>query len=412
MPLGMSVLIKPVSGDCNLACEYCFYHDRPTDPYPGQTRRRMKDGVLRSLVRQMMETAGPEVSFGWQGGEPTLAGLAFFQRAVAYQQRYGSNGQVVGNGIQTNGWLIDDRWAAFFRRYNFLVGISLDGPPGLHDRYRRTPSGGPTHYRVMRAIEALERRGVDFNILTVVNAQTVEQPAEVYDYFVAHGFRYLQFIPCVEVDQNSGQITDFSVKPKQYGHFLCELFDRWYQGGHPQVSERTFDAVLLAYMGMEPQMCVFQPQCGGYVVIEHNGDVYPCDFFVREELKLGNILERPLAEIATVPRARAFGSAKSGHSECRSCKWQFICHGGCQRTRDITGHEGKQYLCGAYKEFFAYSEKRFLHLRNRLLAERGQASGAAPPPARTVGRNDPCPCGSGRKFKHCHGRAQSGHMKE
>ena len=405
MPTSMSVLVKPASGDCNLTCEYCFYHDRPTDPYQGQPHRRMEDDVLRSLIRQMMETAGPEATFGWQGGEPTLAGLDFFRQVVAYEQQYGRSGQVVANGIQTNGWLIDDRWAGLFRHYNFLVGISLDGPAELHDHYRRTPTGHGTHRRVMRAIETLRRHGVEFNILAVVNARTVAKPAEIYDYFLSHGFRYLQFIPCVEVDRDSGQVTDFSVRPERYARFLCELFDRWYNGGQPQVSERTFDAVLMAYMGTDPQMCVLQPRCGAYVVIEHNGDVYPCDFFVREDLKLGNILERPLTEIMADSRLQSFASAKSGHPECARCKWEPVCHGGCQRMRGLVGQGNNQYLCPAYKEFFAYSEKRYLRLRDRLFAERRHQPASGPRPKATVGRNDPCPCGSGRKFKHCHGRS-------
>jgi len=401
MLTNLSVLVKPVSGDCNLACEYCFYHDRPTDPYRGQVRHRMKDRVLRSLIRQMMEMAGPEVSFGWQGGEPTLAGLDFFERVVAYERRYGRSGQIVANGIQTNGWLIDDRWAAFFRRYKFLVGISLDGPEKLHDRYRRTPSGRGTHARVMRAIETLRRHGVEFNILAVVNACTVEKPIEIYDYFLSHGFHYLQFIPCVEIDPETGQITDFSVQPEQYGRFLCRLFDCWYNKGYPRASERTFDAVLMAYMGMEPQMCVFQERCGAYVVVEYNGDVYPCDFLVREDLRLGNILERPLREIVMDSRFRAFASAKSGYPECEECRWDFICHGGCQRMRGIVGEENKQYLCEAYKQFFNYSERGFLQLRDRLRAEKQSRVSNAPTSKRAVGRNDPCPCGSGKKYKHC-----------
>ena len=397
----MSVLVKPASGDCNLACEYCFYHDRPTDPYQGRVHRRMKDGVLRSLIRQMMEMAGSEVSFGWQGGEPTLMGVEFFRRVVTYQQRYGRSGQVVANGIQTNGWLIDDRWASFLRTYKVLVGISLDGPVEIHDYYRRTPSGRGTHQRVMRAIETLRRHGVEFNILAVVNDRTAEKPIEIYDYFLSQGFRYLQFIPCVEVDPETGEVTGFSVRPEQYGHFLCTLFDRWYNRGYPSVSERTFDAVLMAYMGMGAQMCVFQPQCGAYVVIEYNGDVYPCDFLVREDLYLGNIIERPLKEIVADSPLRKFAVGKSGYSECGECKWEWICHGGCQRMRGIVGPGRTQYLCEAYKEFFAYSERRFLRLRDRLLAERRRQGGEMAPAVEAVGRNDPCPCGSGKKYKHC-----------
>ena len=401
MPANLTVLVKPASGDCNLGCTYCFYHDRPTDPYQGRARRRMEDAVLRSLVRQMMEMAGAEVSFGWQGGEPTLAGLEFFHRAVSYQKRFGHPGQVVANGIQTNGWLIDDRWGSFMRMYKVLVGISLDGPAEYHDYYRRTPSGRATHERVVKAIETLRRNNVEFNILAVVNALTVENPEQIFDYFVSQGYGYLQFIPCVEIDHDTGDITDFSITPRQYASFLCTLFDRWYNRGAPEVSERTFDAVLMAYAGMNPQMCTLQPQCGAYVVVEHNGDVYPCDFLVREDLLLGNLTERPLREIVDDPLLEKFAQAKSGHAECEACKWEWLCHGGCQRMRGrLVGKPG-EYLCEAYREFFDYSERRFVRLRDRILAERRRAGTSVPPSVREPGRNDPCPCGSGRKYKQC-----------
>ena len=228
-----SLLIKPASGDCNLHCTYCFYHDRVTDPYKQQSKRRMGPEVLDALIKQGMRLDRRHATFGWQGGEPTLMGLDFYKKVVELQQKYGARGQAVSNGLQTNGVLLNPDWAGFLRQYHFLLGVSLDGPAKYHDHYRVYSNGGPTHERVLDTLHMLEENRVEYNVLSVVNNLTGGHPVEIYDYFLSEGFFYLQFIPCVEVDPTTGQITEFSVGPEQYGDFLCALFDRWYNNGEP-----------------------------------------------------------------------------------------------------------------------------------------------------------------------------------
>lgn len=395
-----SLLVKPVSADCNLRCSYCFYCGRPTDPYAGLGRHLMSDETLAAMVRQAMDIDHQQAVFGWQGGEPLLAGLDFFRRAVQYQKQFGYSGQRVSNGLQTNGLLLNGEWAEFLRRYQFLVGLSLDGPAELHDHYRRFAGGHGSHERVLASLTLLRQRGVEYNILAVVNAHTAEHPVEIYDYFLELGAQYLQFIPAVEVDRSTGRVLDFSVRPEQYGEFLCRLFDRWYNHGAPEASERLFEAVLGIYLGHEPPLCILSQRCGSYVVVEYNGDVYPCDFFVESELRLGNLHERALGELGSGSGLARFGERKATPQPgCNGCRWLHLCHQGCPRMWGIGGRSG-DYLCAGYKLFFEHSEAGFQVLARRL---RAQWMTPAPPGqgSRPVGRNDPCPCGSGRKYKHC-----------
>jgi len=398
-----SLLIKPVSGDCNLHCAYCFYHQRPSDPYQEQGRHRMSLQVLEALIKQGMRLNRRQATFGWQGGEPTLAGLDFFKKAVELEQKYGFSGQSVGNGLQTNGLLLDASWARFLRQYNFLVGVSLDGPAPYHDPYRIHPNGAPTHERAVAALRLLSEHHVEFNVLAVVNRLTAQHGAEIYDYFLSQGWHYMQFIPCVELDPATGQLADFSVEPERFGDFLCALFDKWYNGGHPQASVRDFEAILAAHLGQEPPLCSYQRECGSYLVVEHNGDVYPCDFMVDQEHHLGNLLETPLGALFASEGLKCFAAEKAApRPECRACAWLPHCNQGCPRFVGLDGP--RHYLCRAYQRFFAHSREGFVRLRDQILRERGLAPAKAPrPPARPVGRNDPCPCGSGRKFKACCG---------
>jgi uncharacterized protein len=398
-----SVLVKPASADCNLECSYCFYHGRPTDPYRSQGRHRMNSEVLTAFLRQYMVLAGPNPSFGWQGGEPTLAGLDFFRQVVHLQQRFGVSGQVVGNGLQTNGLLLDGEWARFLAQYNVLVGVSLDGPQELHDRYRRNAAGHGSWQRVMDAIGLLRQHGVAFNILAVVNYLTAQRPAEIYGFFRQQGFDFMQFIPCVERDPQSGEMAPFSVTPQQYGDFLCELFDLWWNGGEPEASLRTFDNVLAAYLGQGGESCEHRQRCDSYVVIEYNGDVYPCDFFVSREWWLGNLLDTPLSHIIKSARAEEFSRIKEGpYAECEACPWDFICHHGCSRFRlGPDGRFGQRHiLCPAFKRFYAHADQRFRELAARIRLERTRTAIAS---GLRVRRNDPCPCGSGLKYKQCCG---------
>jgi uncharacterized protein len=406
-PRAFSLLVKPVSADCNLRCAYCFYHDRPTDPYRGAQRHRMIPVVLRTLLRQYMPLAGPNPSFGWQGGEPTLAGLDFFRQVVHLQRRFGVSGQVVGNGLQTNGLLVNREWAQFLAQYNFLVGISLDGPQEMHDHYRRNGPGKGSWQRVMEAIDMLRQYRVAFNILAVVNDLTAQRPAEVFSFFREQGFDFVQFIPCVERDPQSGELAPFSVTPRRWGDFLCRLFDLWWNGGESEVSLRTFENVLAAYLGREPESCEHGTRCDSYVVIEYNGDVYPCDFFVAEEWRLGNLLEAPLVQILRSPRAAEFGRIKErNYAECDACTWDFICHHGCSRFRLAPdGRFGQHhYFCSALKQFYAHTEQRFHELAARIRRQRTRAAIAS---GTRVRRNDPCLCGSGLKYKQCCGAKQT-----
>ena len=368
-----SILVKPASADCNLHCTYCFYHDRPTDPY-GQVRGRhvMDDATLRALIREGMRIMAPASSFGWQGGEPMLTGIDFFRRVVQYQQQYGHSGHSVSNGVQTNGTLIDDEWARLFAQYRFLLGVSLDGPQQWHDHYRVTAGGQGTYDLVRKGIECLRRHHAEFNILSVVNRVTGEHPREIWSYMREQGFGFLQFIPCVELDPATGKLTEFSVLPRQFGDFMCEIFDLWYNDGQPQISVRLFDNLLLAFAGHGPQVCQFQRECGDYVVVEYNGDVYPCDFYVEDRLHLGNLHEQPLDEIASSPRAAAFRARKRrGDPACDSCRWLPICNHGCplmrdhNPQRDATGHRS-HFLCSAYQQIFHHAEGRLRELAVRV----------------------------------------------
>lgn len=363
-----SVLVKPASADCNLACEYCFYSPKAA-LYPDTKIHRMSDKVLSKFIKDYMELSGVNVSFGWQGGEPLLMGLDFFKKAIEYQKQYGRPGQTVGNGFQTNATLIDDNWARFFHRYNFLLGVSLDGPLDFHDFYRKDKAGNPSYERVMNSIRILKRYRVDFNILCLLNNHNVKHPVKLYEFFTGNGFEFMQFIPCVEIDKNTGKVADFSIRPDEYGEFLCRLFDVWYNRGKPETSIRFFDDVLTTYMDMEAPSCHLQKECGSYVVIEHNGDVYACDFFVEPEWFLGNLMEKPLKEIVSSEKFIVFRERKSKLKDrCNSCKWLSICHGGCPKYRIVKHNDASMptYFCESFRKFFAHTEDRFRKLARRL----------------------------------------------
>ncbi len=396
-----SLLIKPTSADCNLNCEYCFYHQRPSDPYKSDTVHKMSDEVLNTIISQYLDITGQYGAFSWQGGEPLLMGVDFFKKVVLLQQTYGYKGQYVGNSVQTNATLINDDFAKLFHEYNFLLGISLDGPKEIHEYYR----GKGTFQSVMEGISILKKHKVEFNILSVVNDLTSQKADVLYKFFLENGFHYLQFIPAVEFDKTSGQPTDFSVSPKDYGDFLCKLFDLWYNNGNPVVSIRTFDNIANIYAGIRSEACIFMKECGNYAVIEYNGDVYPCDFFVEEPLLLGNILKTSLIEIINSQKMLDFSRKKCNFDvfeDCKTCDYNFICYCGCQHYRY---NDKMDYLCPAYKQFFSYTEIRFKMLAERLKTQiarqNKQNQSLAKKNQKVPERNDPCPCGSGKKYKKC-----------
>lgn len=361
-----NVLVKPVSADCNLKCTYCFYR-RPTDPYQSKTTHRMPEVVLRNLIAQQMSSAGDYVSFGWQGGEPLLAGIKFFYRVVYYQRLFGYSGQKVANTIQTNGTLIDEEWAWLFHVYNFLIGISVDGPPELHNKYRRTSMNKGTFNHVMRGIDILRKYEVPFDILMVLNDITVKEPESIYEFLLKNKFTHIHFIPCVTTDPETGKVTDFSITPDEYGDFLSRFFDLWYNHGQPYLSVRFFNNILAILLGLKPDLCLLKERCGKYLVVEYNGDIYPCDFFVEKNWKLGNLMEEPIENIIRSKRLMEFAMLKKELDDgCKTCRWLSFCYGGCPKMRL---KENTFYLCNAYRRFFRYTEDRFKELRELYTKE-------------------------------------------
>lgn len=349
-----SLLIKPVSAVCNLDCAYCFYLDREADPYQSLPGRRMTLETLERLVDTYMFYSFPASAFAFQGGEPTLAGVDFFRKLVEFEKRYGREGQQASNSIQTNGVLLDDEWCALFREYQWLVGLSLDGPEEMHDRYRLDRGGRPTWARVMAGLERLKRNRVEFNVLCVVSRANVERPREVYRFFRSLGVEYIQYIPQAEFDSSGAPLAS-TVTPEQYGRFLCETFDAWWPERR-RVQIRCFENIAEALAGRKPSTCTMHEVCDSYAVVEYNGDVYPCDFFVEKTWKLGNVNYDSWPEIARRQRRLDFAANKAiARPECAACEYQAICRGGCPKLRYGLRRDfaDLDYLCPAYKMAFA-----------------------------------------------------------
>jgi len=372
-----SILVKPAGPDCNLACSYCFYSCK-SDLFPGNKTHRMSGAILTEMIRQLMTQSGNSVGIGWQGGEPTLMGLSFFQAAVELICRFGQN-QTVGNGLQTNGLLVDKDWSRFLRKYDFLVGLSIDGPGHVHDRYRLTRDGSGTWSAVVDKAKLLLDEGVCVNALSVVTDYAADFPEETYAFFKGLGLNHMQFIPCVERDPlNPGELMPFSVSADTYGSFLSTLFDLWisdFVNGQPTTSVRFFDSLFCKYIGMAPPECTLLDACGTYLVVEHNGDVYSCDFFVEPAWCLGNIGSGQLKDMLNSQRQAAFGSMKENVSDtCKACRWLNPCSGGCTRNRLLDPHRDcTSYLCKAYKKFFEHADARLTDLASRWLASNSLA---------------------------------------
>lgn len=402
-----SLLVKPVGSRCNLNCRYCFYLGTD-EALGGDLPAVMPDEVLDRMVSDFLGYRFPTSVFTWQGGEPTLAGPDFFRKVVAAQQRHGRGGQSVANALQTNGVLIDDEWAEFLARYRFLVGLSLDGPPEVHDHYRRDRGGRPSFDRVMRAAGTMGRHGVEFNILCMVTDHSRDRGREIYRWLVAQGFNYLQFIPCVEHDPATGEPAPENVSPDGYGQFLCDVFDEWFERGDVRkVSVRMFDALVSKKVGIKQiSLCDQGDRCDHYLVVEKDGGVYPCDFFVTRRHRLGNLMDRPLAELFLSDREDSFARLKSAWpAECSRCRHLELCRGGCPKDRLTAGggkFGGRTLLCEGLMRFFDHAGERLDQLAAMVRAEREvETSPAAAGHVREPGRNDPCFCGSGRKYKHC-----------
>lgn len=424
MSRAFHVMAKPAGACCNLRCSYCFFLQKDA-LYPDGPSQ-MSDEVLEAYVRQTIEAHDvPEVTIAWQGGEPTLMGLDFFRRALEVERRYCSHGVRLQNTLQTNGVLLDEEWCSFLHEHRFLVGVSLDGPKELHDAYRRDRRGASVFDRVVQAVRLLQQHQVDFNVLCTVNAVNSTHPGTVYRFFRdILGAQYLQFIPVVEPVTPTAEgvgterpVTDWSVDGTQYGRFLIEIFDEWVRHDVGTTFVQFFDGVLAAYVRGYSSLCVLRPTCGEGVALMPNGDVYSCDHYVDPGYLLGNILKIPLGRLVSSESQRAFGEAKRTTlpRACRECRWLFACNGECPKNRVLRGPEGEaglNWLCSGLQAFFEHAE-RPMQLMAGLLKSGRPANGVKSLLAEaerdircrfvTTGRNEPCPCGSGKKFKKCHG---------
>jgi len=426
IPPRIHVLAKPSGATCNLACSYCFFLDKEL-LYPN-SKFRMSEETLEVYIRQLIEThRANQVTVAWQGGEPTLMGVDFYRKAIAYQEKYARPGMVFENTMQTNGTLLDDEWCAFFKENNFLIGLSLDGPRHLHDIHRVDKGGGPTFDRVMRGLRLLQKHGVEYNILVTVNRVTGDHPLEIYRFLRDEvGTSWIQFIPVIERMNPDGlnliqvgeQVSPRSVRPEQFGRFLIQVFDEWVHNDVGKVFVQTFEAALRNWMRMPTSgMCVFEKTCGYGLALEHNGDLYSCDHFVEPDYLLGNIKDEHMVQMVGSESQFQFGQDKYDTlpKYCLECPVLFACNGECPKNRFIEttdGEPGLNYLCAGYKAFFQRVNEplklvAMLMRTNRpasdvmdILKEQKEVFAEAIIRAHS---ESPCPCGSGLQFKDCHG---------
>ena len=428
------LMAKPTGAVCNLDCEYCFFLSKEM-LYPG-SRFRMAADLQDQYIKQVIEAhAGlPEVMVSWQGGEPTMMGLDFFKRSIELQRTYAQPGQTVLNTIQTNGTLLDDEWGEFFAAHNFLVGISIDGPPDMHNAYRVDKGGKPSYDRVIAGLDVLKRHNVDWNVLTTINAANGDHGREVYTFLRdSLGAEFIQFIPIVErasadtldianagwgsgvhgrplYTQQGSLVTHRSVEPVQYGRFMIDVFEEWVRHDIGSVYVQLFDTTLANTYGEPGGMCVHAETCGSQLALEHNGDVYSCDHYVEPNYLLGNIGERRLLDLVVLPQQLKFGQDKKDDLTqfCRDCDVLAVCNGGCPKDRFTTtpsGEPGLHYLCPGYKDFFHHVAEPMQLMCALLRVDRAPSELMSKYRADDArrSRNDPCTCGSGRKWKQCHG---------
>ena len=363
------VLIKPAGPACNLRCEYCFYLEKEKlFAHEHSADFRMDAAVLEELLNQIILSQPEcvkEISIGWQGGEPTLCGLDFFKRAVEIQQKIIPEGVRISNGFQTNGVLIDESWADFFRENNFLIGLSLDGPEKYHNKYRKDRAGNGSFSQVMHAMELLKKKNVEFNTLTCIQHDNAGAASEIYNFLRDEGSFFHQYIPIVEpLLRGRKQVSSRSVTSVQWGKCLIDLFKTWIKNDIGRVFIQHIDSFLGGYMGQGGSVCVYNPVCGRSLAAEHNGNIYSCDHFVSEETLLGNIKAKTLADMIDSKEQQIFGEAKYDTlpGYCKNCKYLKLCYGECPKNRlfQAAGNDGKlNYLCGGFKKFFAYAEPYF-----------------------------------------------------
>ena len=385
-PTAFSSMVKPLGSLCNLDCVYCYYLDKAETVY-SEKQHLMSDEVLEEYIRQYITGNDiPEITFVWHGGEPLIAGLDYFRKAIDLQKKYAGSKKIV-NTIQTNGTLVNAEWCRFFKENNFLVGISVDGPRSIHDAYRVNKNGIPTFDKVNDAIELFRRYGVEFNTLTVVNNLSEGRGTEIYRFMKSLGSKYMQFLPVLEyVAHKEGTERPFIVRPGTagsvkapwsvsaagYGKFLTDIFDDWVLTDVGTIFVQAFDMTLAQWVGAKPGMCVYSETCGDALVVEYNGDVFSCDHFVYPEFKLGNILESDLRDLYKSPGQFEFGINKRNSLPryCLRCKYYFACRGECPKHRFMkteTGEDNLNALCEGFKHYFAHVEPYMDEMKRLLL---------------------------------------------
>lgn len=388
------VMLKPAGSLCNLSCEYCYYLEKK-QLYAGSADSRMimSDELLEKFTEQyILSQTQPQILFTWHGGETLMRPVSFYKKAMELQRKYGK-GRQIDNCIQTNGTLLTDEWCRFFKENNWLVGVSIDGPQEFHDEYRRNRQGLPTFYKVMKGIGLLNKHGVEWNALAVVNDFNADYPLEFYRFFKDIGCRFIQFTPVVErlgdhsdgrkllsaADSRTTEVADFSITPEQWGSFLCTVFDEWVKHDVGTYYIQLFDATLANWVGEQPGVCTMARTCGHAGVMEYNGDVYSCDHFVFPEYKLGNIHSQTLTEMMYSERQQSFGADKERGlpRQCRECEFLFACHGECPRNRFVNtadGESGLNYLCKGYHRFFEHAAPYMDFMKKELQHKRPPAN--------------------------------------
>ncbi len=439
-PEAFHLLAKPTGAICNLDCKYCFFLSKEA-LYPG-SKFRMSDDMLDEYIRQLLEShTAPEVNVAWQGGEPMLMGIDFFRTSIELINKYKRSDQIIMNSIQTNGVLIDDEWAKFFKENDYLVGLSIDGPKDIHDKYRVNKGGKGTFDQVMNGWKNLLKYGVEYNVLCTLHSANIDKPLEIYRFFRDEmNVQYLQFIPIIErateetlsianegwserpggerqlYVQKGNLVTDRSVKAEQYGNFYISIFEEWVRRDVGKIFVQMFDVTLGTHVG-QYSLCIHSPTCGTALAMEHNGDMYSCDHFVEPDFLLGNIINEQMIDLVASDKQIKFGNDKQDTlpKYCRECSVKFSCNGGCPKDRFINtpdGEPGLNYLCDGYKKFFTHVDKPMKTMAEMIKSGRyadeimeiyRKGDEKVMNLLANTGRNDLCPCGSGKKFKHCHG---------
>ena len=388
----MYVMLKPAGSLCNLRCKYCYYLEK--DKLYKQCKNHViSDELLEKFIKEYIEAqTTPQVLFTWHGGETLMRPISFYKRALELQRIYG-RGRQIDNCIQTNGTLLNDEWCQFFKENNFLVGVSIDGPQEFHDEYRRTATNKPTFVKVMNGINLLNKHGVEWNALAVVNDYNADYPLEFYRFFKQIGCKYIQFSPIVErvVKREDGLtlapgmqggdagLADFSITPEQWGNFLCTIFDEWVHNDVGEYFVQLFDATLANWVGQAPGVCILAEECGHAGVMEFNGDVYSCDHFVYPEHLLGNLHTKTITEMMYSDQQNKFAKMKKQMlpQQCKECKFLFACHGECPKNRflnDKYGNYGLNYLCKGYRQFFEHVEPYMNFMKRELENHRAPAN--------------------------------------